>query len=1629
MPSAIFTSSGTWTVPLTADPSSIQVYGWGEGGNSGTSIGGSHSAGGGGGGAIAGETALGGLRVGSVLSFTIGQGGSSTNTVITGGSVTVTAAFGTNGSATTAGLGGAAGSNAVAFAGGNGGAGSAAASRAGGAGGGSAGSTGAGSAGQSSSGSGATTGGTAGAGTAGPPSLAGATGGFGGSSIGVGNPGNNPGAGAGGPGDSATHPAISGAPGQVIIIWNTLNGVGLPPAAVSISALLPVPSPSSLKVTATAGAGAVNGILLRVRVLDNAGLSVPLNTGTQDASATQAATVNLTPEATGSLAYSVATVTSGTTPAAAAGNTAIDSASGHGTFVSTATLTANTPFTAGSTALPTSGSTAALEVLPYGGTIATDASSPAVVNNSGSTTATTAAFTPPTGGKLILALISALGGTGQVSMSVTDSHGLTWTPAVVDNTAGNHYAGIWYAYTPAALAFSAITPQPGVAGTAYSYSLAATGGYGRLGWTLASGSLPAGLSLSVSGVISGTPTTAGLSTFTVSIADGFGNTATSPTIALIVNQGIAGSGFIRQGWTAAAAQYTYGTLKVPVATTDHDWLFVSVSWQDGEDNAIAYCADNVHNVYQQATFTPNGTVNTQVFIVPNARAANTIYVSTSAYVRWLTVMVLDVAGLQAGYVVDASNGFSGGPATSFTETLSTTQPDFILSVGAFGGTPQTITQAGSGVTWNALSWAGINGNAASGITQSAAWASTTGAASPSMQFSGASGNYSGGMVAVYKAGGLPVNSNPAWPVTKCYAAFGYTPQEPTVPPTWTDITSRYRGLRGQRGRSFELDELSAADVTLSLDNFDGALSPQNASSPYYPNVTLITPVWLVKEWQGRFYTVFRGVMTAIPQTYDFQRGMVEVRSTDDFSKLAITLLHPCMIQEMLYDHPLDLWPLNEQQGSVIASNWSGRSAATLSPVPVNQGGNGTAGGAVAATVQTISIFGQKIPVSALFESGTPVPLPITLGTIFSGGFGFGAGSASSASPAGSASPAPTLTTPATGFGNSNTGTYPGGLAGTQDTFWGNTSVTISSSSYQGTVLVDSNDTMLPLTSTGATYSVWAQMYFVPSNTSAVILALTDLNGTGGKNYLTLSYNGTLVTAAQTAGSHTFSPPSFLFDSKMHLWTVTIDTAGNVTVYLDGVSLGSFAGTFPAGTPVMLQSGGDTTVSTASAAGIYTGCQSLVGVYDKVVDPERIATWYTSGATGFLDELGGTRIQRVLAWARWNAPQAIDPGLSMQQPFNYLTGGYGNNGLTGAIGNFNTAGGSTGVDIGAQADVTVQDIANGENGFLLIEPDGGIGFIERDNIGNFPVGLALGDMDYALNSWQEFESGLGPWTGATSCTVTQSAGWSYDGHHSALMTVTGTPVQAFVRGDWINCQPGQAMGLSMWVMSPQGCNVTASIDFFTDSTFLTYISTASSPVISCPPMTPVFLNFTASAPAGAHVANPGPTIISSPATGTQLYFDHPRLSPAGFQVPYEPDVEITEDIQYLFNDIAITRNVDQASYRARDVTSRAKYYPRIYTRTIYASVDDTAAVPNCANFLLANFARPALRVPRVVVDAAANPEAWPFVLSAGIGDSVPFTRTPVGGSPVTGTFTIISIEPELGPDKARFTYVLAPGGVF
>ena len=76
--------------------------------------------------------------------------------------------------------------------------------------------------------------------------------------------------------------------------------------------------------------------------------------------------------------------------------------------------------------------------------------------------------------------------------------------------------------------------QPGTVGSGYSASFGATGGTGTINWSVTGGSLPDGIGFSSGGFLSGTPTTAGTFSFTVTATDSTGLSG-SRTFSLLIN--------------------------------------------------------------------------------------------------------------------------------------------------------------------------------------------------------------------------------------------------------------------------------------------------------------------------------------------------------------------------------------------------------------------------------------------------------------------------------------------------------------------------------------------------------------------------------------------------------------------------------------------------------------------------------------------------------------------------------------------------------------------------------------------------------------------------------------------------------------------------------------------------------------------------------------------------------------------------------------------------------------------------------------------------------------------------------------------------------------------------------------
>ncbi len=108
------------------------------------------------------------------------------------------------------------------------------------------------------------------------------------------------------------------------------------------------------------------------------------------------------------------------------------------------------------------------------------------------------------------------GGTYQITIVVNDSS----TPSLsVTKNFGLSVSG--------ALSLVTNTLANGAVGKAYTQPLSASGGLTPYNWVVPAGALPSGLSLSADGIISGTPTTPGTFSFTISVTD----SSSSPQLA------------------------------------------------------------------------------------------------------------------------------------------------------------------------------------------------------------------------------------------------------------------------------------------------------------------------------------------------------------------------------------------------------------------------------------------------------------------------------------------------------------------------------------------------------------------------------------------------------------------------------------------------------------------------------------------------------------------------------------------------------------------------------------------------------------------------------------------------------------------------------------------------------------------------------------------------------------------------------------------------------------------------------------------------------------------------------------------------------------------------------------------
>lgn len=116
---------------------------------------------------------------------------------------------------------------------------------------------------------------------------------------------------------------------------------------------------------------------------------------------------------------------------------------------------------------------------------------------------------------------------------------------------------------------------------------------------------------------------------------------------------------------------------------------------------------------------------------------------------------------------------------------------------------------------------------------------------------------------------------------------GPNPFGPSYAGYWADVSNRIRGLSVTLcGRDLELDRYEGASGTIQLGNRDGALTPKNALSPYYPYVVPGRRLLIWADVAGVRYRVFTGYIEGIEPGYQgADDAFINVRLCDLFKLL------------------------------------------------------------------------------------------------------------------------------------------------------------------------------------------------------------------------------------------------------------------------------------------------------------------------------------------------------------------------------------------------------------------------------------------------------------------------------------------------------------------------------------------------------------------------------------------------------------------------------------------------------------------------------------------------------------------------------------------------------------------------
>jgi large repetitive protein len=310
---------------------------------------------------------------------------------------------------------------------------------------------------------------------------------------------------------------------------------------------------------------------------------------------------------------------------------------------------------------------------------------------------------------------SLQGGTPPPGLTLSAAGVLSGTPATAGTfpvyvqvssqipTLGAQVASQWFTVTIAATASLTVTGSlgGGTVGVPYSATIGAAGGYGAgaYAFSLASGTLPSGLVLSAGGTLSGTPTAAGTSTFTVQVT----NTYPSPSaqfppltgtqsFTVVVYPVLAITLATASSGTVGAAYSQAITATGGAGPSTYAWSLAGGTLPPGLTFSAAGVLSGIPTTAGSFTFSVQ--VSSQI---PTIRA---VTASQGFYVAIVAAPSLSVAGILSGGALGVAysatlTGFGGYGTGAYAFSLASGTPPPGTTLSAGGTLSGTPTAAGT----------------------------------------------------------------------------------------------------------------------------------------------------------------------------------------------------------------------------------------------------------------------------------------------------------------------------------------------------------------------------------------------------------------------------------------------------------------------------------------------------------------------------------------------------------------------------------------------------------------------------------------------------------------------------------------------------------------------------------------------------------------------------------------------------------------------------------------------------------------------------------------------------------------------------------------------------------------------